>query len=156
MELLGIGPLELIFIILLILLVLGPKDMVKTGRSIGQFLRKTIFSPTWVDIQKKMRNLPGQLIQEAGIEESDLQINIKPDEIIDSNSLTVDIPNPQSPASDLKRVPAGDAQTAKPSIEPYKTPVPPVTQEPASPIESYSAEPLPEIPPLPTPPESTE
>jgi Sec-independent protein translocase protein TatA len=39
MEFLGVGPLELFFILVLALIVLGPKDMIKTGRQLGSFLR---------------------------------------------------------------------------------------------------------------------
>jgi hypothetical protein len=39
MEILGIGPMELFFIVILALIILGPKDMMKAGRSIGKFLR---------------------------------------------------------------------------------------------------------------------
>ena len=35
MEFLGIGPLELLLIFVIILLILGPKDMIKTGNTIG-------------------------------------------------------------------------------------------------------------------------
>ena len=35
MEILGIGPMELFFIVLLAMIILGPKDMVKAGRTLG-------------------------------------------------------------------------------------------------------------------------
>lgn len=43
MDILGVGPLELIFILLLALIIMGPKDMVKSGRTIGRFLRKNCY-----------------------------------------------------------------------------------------------------------------
>jgi Sec-independent protein translocase protein TatA len=36
MDFLGVGPLELLFILLIALIVLGPNDMVKTGRTLGK------------------------------------------------------------------------------------------------------------------------
>jgi sec-independent protein translocase protein TatB len=72
MDFLGIGPLELIFILLIALIVLGPKDMVKAGRSLGRALRKIVMSPTWQVVQKTSRDLrylPNKLIREAGLEE---------------------------------------------------------------------------------------
>jgi Sec-independent protein translocase protein TatA len=72
MEFLGIGPLELFFIILIALIVLGPKDMVKAGRTIGRFLRTLATSPTWRTIQqtsRDLRYLPNRLMREAGLEE---------------------------------------------------------------------------------------
>jgi hypothetical protein len=72
MEFLGIGPLELFFIILIALIVLGPKDMVKAGRTIGRFLRTLVMSPTWKTIQKtsrELRYLPNRMMREAGLED---------------------------------------------------------------------------------------
>ena len=71
MDLLGIGPLELILIFLVILLVLGPNDLIKTGKKIGRFLRKLTHSETWKSIRttgEELRKLPTQLIREAEIE----------------------------------------------------------------------------------------
>lgn len=72
MEFLGIGPLELLFILLIALIVLGPKDMVKAGRTMGRFLRSVITSPTWKAVTQtsnELRRLPNRLIREAGLEE---------------------------------------------------------------------------------------
>jgi sec-independent protein translocase protein TatB len=83
MEIFGIGPLELIFILLIALIVLGPTDMVKASRTIGRFLRKIVTSSEWRTIQrasKEFRYLPNKLIREAGIE--DLK-----DELTDKNKI---------------------------------------------------------------------
>jgi Sec-independent protein translocase protein TatA len=72
MDILGIGPLELLFIFLIALIVLGPKDMVKAGRTIGTFLRKIVTSPTWSTVQKasqEIKMFPNRLIREAGLDE---------------------------------------------------------------------------------------
>lgn len=72
MEFLGIGPLELFFIILIALIVLGPKDMVKAGRTIGRFMRQIVTSESWRTIQqasRELRTLPNKLMREAGIED---------------------------------------------------------------------------------------
>jgi Sec-independent protein translocase protein TatA len=72
MEIFGIGPLELIFIFLIALIVLGPTDMVKAGKTIGRFLRKLVTSPTWQSFQRASRDLrylPNRLMREAGMEE---------------------------------------------------------------------------------------
>ena len=52
MEFLGIGPLELFFIVVIALIVLGPKDMVKAGRTLGRFLRSLVTSPSYRTIQQ--------------------------------------------------------------------------------------------------------
>ncbi len=72
MEILGVGPLELLFIILIALIVLGPNDMIKAGRTIGRFLRNLVTSPTWRTIQetsRDLRYLPNKLMRDAGLEE---------------------------------------------------------------------------------------
>ena len=72
MEIFGIGPLELIFILLIALIVLGPNDMVKAGRTIGRFMRKIVTSSEWRTIQqasKEFRYLPNKLMREAGIDD---------------------------------------------------------------------------------------
>ena len=72
MDILGIGPLELVLILVIALIVLGPSDMVKAGRTIGKFLRQIVTSPTWHAVTKtssELRNLPTKLIRDAGLEE---------------------------------------------------------------------------------------
>ncbi len=73
MDILGIGPLELLFVLLIALIVLGPKDMVKAGRTLGRFMRSIVTSPNWRTIQQashEIRNLPTRLMREAGMEEA--------------------------------------------------------------------------------------
>jgi sec-independent protein translocase protein TatB len=77
MDILGIGPLELFFIILIALIVLGPKDMVKAGRSIGRTMRKIVTSENWRTIQQashEIRNIPTRLMREAGLEDAKKEI----------------------------------------------------------------------------------
>lgn len=71
MEILGIGMPELIFIIIIALLVLGPKDMEKAGRTIGRFLRNLVTSDGWKLFQqtsRDLRTLPNRLMREANDE----------------------------------------------------------------------------------------
>lgn len=72
MDILGVGPLELLFILLIALIVLGPTDMVKAGRTLGRFLRRVVSSPTWQAVRetsRDFRHLPNKLMREAGLEE---------------------------------------------------------------------------------------
>jgi Sec-independent protein translocase protein TatA len=72
MEFLGIGPLELFFILIIALIILGPGDMVKAGRTLGRFLRKIVTSPEWRTVQKASRELkylPNRLMREASMED---------------------------------------------------------------------------------------
>lgn len=72
MDILGIGPTELMFIILIALILLGPKDMQKTGRTIGRWLRNMTRSDNWRafrDTSREIRNLPNRLMREANLED---------------------------------------------------------------------------------------
>jgi sec-independent protein translocase protein TatB len=78
MDFLGIGPLELIFVILIALIIFGPKDMIKAGKTAGKYLRRMVKSPGWQTFQqasKEMRNLPTKLMREAGMDELEKDIN---------------------------------------------------------------------------------
>lgn len=72
MDFLGIGPAELILILLVIILVIGPKDIGKTARSIGRFLNRLYKSDEWHTItqaSRTIRTLPNRLAREAELEE---------------------------------------------------------------------------------------
>lgn len=72
MDILGIGIPELTFIILIALIILGPKDMVSAGKSIGRMLRKVILSPEWAAVRKtgdELTRLPNRLMREAMLED---------------------------------------------------------------------------------------
>ena len=71
MQLLGIGPLELLLIAVIAVIVLGPKGMVAGAREVGNLIRKVIKSPVWneiVDTSREIREFPRKLAREAGIE----------------------------------------------------------------------------------------
>ncbi len=72
MDFLGIGPLEVIVILLILLIVMGPNDLVKMGRSFGRILRNLRQSDTWKAVQqatRELRSLPDNLARQANIDE---------------------------------------------------------------------------------------
>lgn len=72
MDILGIGLPEIFFIVILALILLGPKDMVKAGRTIGRALRSFVMSPTWQAMRatgKEIQQIPTKLMREAGLDE---------------------------------------------------------------------------------------
>jgi sec-independent protein translocase protein TatB len=94
MDILGIGPLEFIFIIVIMLLVLGPKGMVKAVHDIGQFLRKLVQSPVWKSIinsSQEIREVQHQIIKETGLDESIKEIRASTQTI---NKMTNDLVKP--------------------------------------------------------------
>jgi Sec-independent protein translocase protein TatA len=71
MEILGIGPSELVFIVIIALIILGPKDMQKAGKTIGKWLRDIVTSDGWKVFQqtsRELRTLPTRLMRDANDE----------------------------------------------------------------------------------------
>ena len=71
MQLFGIGPLEFFLILVIAIIVLGPKGMVSAAQEAGKFIRKITRSPLWreiVDTSNEIREIPGKIVREAGIE----------------------------------------------------------------------------------------
>jgi sec-independent protein translocase protein TatB len=80
MEILGVGPSELIFIVIIALIVLGPKDMQKAGRTIGRWLNQLVRSEGWRAFQqtsREIRNLPTNLMREANMEMAEMEKEIR-------------------------------------------------------------------------------
>ncbi len=80
MEILGIGPQELIFIVIIAIIVLGPKDMQKAGKTIGRWLNQLVRSDGWKAFQKtsrEIRNLPNNLMREANLEMLEVEREIQ-------------------------------------------------------------------------------
>lgn len=74
MEILGIGPLEAIFIVLLALIAIGPRDLGTAARSLGRTLNRVYRSEAWQSLTQASRNLrglPNRLAREAALEELD-------------------------------------------------------------------------------------
>ena len=80
MELLGIGPSELIFIFIIAIIVLGPKDMQKAGRTIGRWLNQLVKSDGWKAFQQTsndLRNLPQNLMRDANMDLQETEKDIR-------------------------------------------------------------------------------
>jgi Sec-independent protein translocase protein TatA len=72
MEVLGIGPLEFLLIVLVAIIILGPKDMQRVGKTVGRALNKWIKSDTWKTVRQasdKIMTLPNELMRNAEMEE---------------------------------------------------------------------------------------
>lgn len=83
MNIFGIGGWEILIVIVIILLVLGPDDLQKTGRTVGRWINKVTRSEGWMAItmiSREIRGLPSRLAREAQLE--DLQSQIEPDKQI--------------------------------------------------------------------------
>jgi sec-independent protein translocase protein TatB len=72
MEFLGIGPAELVFILIIALIILGPRDMQKAGRTLGKWMRRIVTSDGWRLFQqtsREIQTLPNRLMREAALDE---------------------------------------------------------------------------------------
>jgi sec-independent protein translocase protein TatB len=124
MEILGIGPSELIFIVIIAIIVLGPKDMQKAGRTIGKWLRNVVTSDGWKLFQqtsREIQTLPNRLMRDAALDElKEAQRDLR-------RPLTVqESPHPASPEQPPER-----GGTAPPASEPKILPTVPGPSEPA-------------------------
>ena len=122
MEILGVGWQELIFIFLIALIVLGPKDMQKAGKTIGRWLNQLVRSDGWKALQqtsRELRKLPTALMREANLDLQETEQAIRQGLDIDSKRYT-----------DWKR---------PPSNEPENTIRPPSTKPPSQTTDKYSS-----------------
>jgi len=135
MNIFNIGIPELLFILVIMLIVMGPEEMAKSARSLARWVRKVSQTPTWRMVREtsqELRELPTQLLREAGLEEWSQQ---NPPQ---RSSLPVRGPVPYSPPpQDVSRIqPPGltaDAEAATPAGEAGGKPP---AADPSTPTES--------------------
>ena len=151
MDILGVGPFEFIFFLILALLVLGPERMISTSRGIARFIRNVLTSPTWrtvQDVQREMQTLPTQLIREAGLEDIE-QVIPSIEEIgkeagldqlqQDVNKLKTDLSGWSAEAPTIRPVP-------RPTPPPGSPDTPPAASSAAPTIQPAPAKPAPVVP----------
>ncbi|MBT3323389.1 MAG: twin-arginine translocase TatA/TatE family subunit [Anaerolineae bacterium] len=130
MDILGIGIPELGFIVLIALIVLGPKDMQKAGKTIGKWMRKVVTSPEWREIKnasRQMKQLPTQLMREANLEDFEEY----------KRDLNITMPEDAPPKPDTSILDTDttygswDGSTSPPKDDVPNSIAPPVKEEPA-------------------------
>lgn len=80
MEFFNIGGLELLLILLIALLALGPKRIVEVGHKLGNAMRKlskNILFQEIVQTTDEIRNYPRKIMDEAKLDMSDLDMTLK-------------------------------------------------------------------------------
>jgi sec-independent protein translocase protein TatB len=131
MNILGVGPLEFFLILIIALIIMGPNDMAKAGRTLGKFLRKVVTSPEWrtlLQASREMRNIPTRLMREAGIDE--IKNNLPtPDQLIKESGLQEAVKDVNQELKDIKEASAWTTPIIETPEEPVSTPeVTPTTQ----------------------------
>ena len=73
MKFFNLGLAEIIFIVILAFIILGPRNIVKTARDLGNLLRRVTRSPYWQEVwatRRELNELPKILAREAQIDET--------------------------------------------------------------------------------------
>lgn len=121
MDFLGISPLELVAILVIIFLVMGPQDLVKIGGTLGRALRRLRSSDTWRAVQdagRQLRELPETLVRQAGIEELEKTQSELRKELNEQKAVLKDI---DQQVSAWTRKPTSLSQKSKPTENPPPT-----------------------------------
>jgi Sec-independent protein translocase protein TatA len=122
MNIFGIGPLEIVFVLIIGILVLGPDGMISAGRKMGKFMRSIIHSKWWQNVRKgvsEIQYLPQRLMREAELEElNELRMLTKEDfpkiggeDLLNTSSWSGS-PIPRSKPEEQKTADTEDQKTA--------------------------------------------
>jgi Sec-independent protein translocase protein TatA len=109
MDILGIGIPELLFILIIVLIVLGPNEMQKSAKVLGDGLRKLVMSDTWKIITRtgrELQTLPNKLMKEANLREIEAELKKTTQEVTSGygswagapEAEPITIPSPEPPA----------------------------------------------------------
>ena len=133
MKFLNLGLAEIILIVVLALIILGPGNMVKTARDVGAFLRRVTKSPYWQEVwatRRELNEIPKILAKEANLDETLKDLNRETRTIHSSvtSSVTDLIKEVEEPVKEMDK----DLKN-EPSISLEVPKAPPETNEPTSP-----------------------
>jgi sec-independent protein translocase protein TatB len=121
MDLFGVGPLELLLVVLLALVLFGPKDIAHNARSAGRFLNRLYKSDGWrtmTQASSALRNLPNRLAREAELDQLD--------------QLRREVAEPgRAPAPPATPPAAGMTAWTPQVVEPPPAPKPPTPSDPS-------------------------
>lgn len=123
MNIFGVGPLEFFLILIIALIIMGPNDMAKAGRTLGKFLRKVVTSPEWrtlLQASREMRNIPNRLMREAGIDEIKKELPT-PDQLIKESGLQEAVKDVNQELKEIKEASAWTTPIIETPEEPVST-----------------------------------
>lgn len=84
MQIFNVGVLEILFILILAFVVLGPRKTIKTARDVGVWVRNLAKSPIWRDIvsaSSEIRDLPKKLMDDAELQRMVEELDLSTQEI---------------------------------------------------------------------------
>ena len=82
MSFLGIGPLELVFFVIIALFLFKPEDLAAAGRKLGRFLYRMKNSEFWrsvTEMRTKATEVGKELLEESGVKEVQQDLEMMPD-----------------------------------------------------------------------------
>lgn len=171
MDIFGIGPLEFLFVLVLILLIAGPKDIAKGARGLGRGLNRLYRSANYQMIRRvsqEIRNLPTRLAEEAQLEElkevaqlkelkeaeAEVKAAARDISAVNKQEMEAWVTDLDAPGAGQSRAPAAGSPAAS-SAPPHSIGGQPVTPTPPARTAGASAAPPPAAPaaaPAATPP----
>ncbi len=112
MEIFGIGLPEIIFILLLVVIIFGPKDLEKMGKTIGRTLFRFYNSETFRNL-RRIGELPTEFARKAGLDEFRTTVSstkiTTPQNPIEGQALPPNSTNPEETESENRiEPPASD------------------------------------------------
>jgi Sec-independent protein translocase protein TatA len=105
MDILGIGMPEIILILLLVVIIFGPKDLETMGKKIGSAIFRFIKSDTYQDL-RRIGNLPREFLRQSGLDEARASIN----------SAKITVPTPQDPPASAQPEQTGSENRIEPPV----------------------------------------
>ena len=86
MQIFNVGVLELLFILIIAFIVLGPKRTITTARDVGNWVRNLARSPIWRDIvstSSEIRDLPRKMMDDAELQKLITELDLSAQEVKD-------------------------------------------------------------------------
>jgi uncharacterized protein YeeX (DUF496 family) len=84
MQVFNVGALEILFILILAFIVLGPKKAIKTARDVGAWIRNVVRSPIWREIvhtSSEIREFPKKVMDDAELSNLIAELDLSTEEV---------------------------------------------------------------------------
>jgi Sec-independent protein translocase protein TatA len=128
MKFFNLGLPEIIFIVVLALILLGPGNMVKSAREVGAFIRRITRSPYWQEVwatRREINEIPRMLAREANLDETIRDLDRQSRGV--QSSLTSSVADLIKEVEEPKKDNRADMNRESPDL--HKAPEPPAERE---------------------------
>ena len=145
MQIFNIGPLEILLILAIALIVLGPEEMLNTARKLARLIQKFIKSPVWkslVNTSQEIRSLPKKFMAEAGLDETVKELNKMNQQVKDFTRMNPLEPGKHTPETSqpVASQPVGTEPSLAAAPEKIIPPAAETQVEPGKPLPASNAE----------------